>query len=88
MMIQKEKGLSGQGYTFLRNALGGAVKDYAFVQSLEKQLSSVVCSLFGKMNDKASDVYGKLKTDMSNGGGFGGLLDAGKKALTPSMATS
>jgi hypothetical protein len=75
MMIQKEKGLSGQGYTFLRNALGGAVKDYAFVQSLEKQLSSTVCSLFGKMNDKASDVYSKLKTSMSDGGGVGGLLN-------------
>jgi hypothetical protein len=75
MMIQREKGLSGQGYTFLRNALGGAVKDYAFVQSLEKQLSSTVCGLFDKMNDKASDVYGKLKTTMSDGGGIGGLLN-------------
>jgi hypothetical protein len=75
MMIQREKGLSGDGYTFLRNALGGAVKDYGFVQSLEKQLSSIVCSIFDKMNDKASDVYGKLKTTMSDNGGIGGLLN-------------
>ena len=46
------------------------------------------CSLFGQINDKASDVYGKLKTDISSGGGLGGLLDAGKKALTPSVATT
>jgi hypothetical protein len=84
MMIQREKGLSGQGYTFIRNALGGAVKDYKFVESLEKQLSSTVCSVFDKMNDKASDVYGKLKTSVSDGGGLNGLIDAGKKALTPS----
>ena len=88
MMIQREKGLSGEGYSFIRNALGGAVKDYKFIESLEKQLSSTVCSLFGKINDKASDVYGKLKTDISDGGGFGGLIDAGKKALAPAVATS
>ena len=88
MMIQNEKGLSGSGYTFIRNALGGAARDTKFIANLEKNLSSTVCSLFGKMNDKASDVYGKLKTDVSNGGGLGGLLDAGKKALTPSVATS
>ena len=88
MMIQNEKGLSGSGYTFIRNALGGAARDTKFIAKLEENLSSTVCSLFGKMNDKASDVYGKLKTDVSNGGGLGGLLDAGKKALTPSVATS
>ena len=88
MMIQNEKGLSGSGYTFIRNALGGAARDTKFIAKLEENLSSTVCSLFGKMNDKASDVYGKLKTDVSNGGGLGGLLDAGKKALTPAVATS
>jgi len=76
MMIQREKGLSGQGYTFIRNALGGAVKDYKFVESLEKQLSSTVCSLFGKMNDKASGVYDKLKTGITSDTGIGGLIGA------------
>jgi len=75
MMIQREKGLSGDGYTFLRNALGGAVKDYGFVQSLEKQLSSTVCGVFDKMNDKASDVYNKLKTGATNDG-VAGILNA------------
>jgi hypothetical protein len=80
MMIQRQQGLEGQGYTFLRNALGGAVKDYGFIQSIEKQISGIVCELFGKMNDKASGVYDKLKTDITSGGGIGGLI--------PSLATS
>lgn len=79
MMIQRQQGLEGQGYTFLRNALGGAVKDYGFIQSIEKQISGIVCELFGKMNDKASGVYDKLKTDVTSGG-IGGLI--------PSLATS
>lgn len=85
MMIQKEQGLSGDGYTFLRNALGGAVKDTKFISSLETQLSKVVCELFGKMNDKASGVYDKLKTGMSDSGGLGGLLDKGKAALASAV---
>jgi hypothetical protein len=85
MMIQKDKGLSGDGYTFIRNALGGAVKDTKFVDSLEKQLSVIVCELFGKMNDKASGVYDKLKTGIADSGGFGGLLDKGKTALASAI---
>jgi hypothetical protein len=85
MMIQKEKGLSGDGYTFLRNALGGAVKDTKFISSLETQLSSVVCQLFGKMNDKASGVYDKLKTGMADSSGLGGLLDKGKAAVAAAV---
>jgi hypothetical protein len=78
MMIQRQQGLEGQGYTFLRNALGGAVKDTKFIQSIEGQIGGVVCQLFGKMNDKASGVYDKLKTDVTSGdlGGVGGLLSS------------
>jgi len=73
MMIQRQQGLEGQGYTFLRNALGGAVKDTAFIKSIETQISGIVCQLFGKMNDKASGVYDKLKTDVGTQG-LGGIL--------------
>jgi len=82
MMIQRQQGLEGQGYTFLRNALGGAVKDYGFVQSIEKQISGIVCELFGKMNDKASGVYDKLKTDVTSGG-IGGLIPSLASPSTP-----
>ena len=82
MMIQRQQGLEGQGYTFLRNALGGAVKDYGFIQSIEKQISGIVCELFGKMNDKASGVYDKLKTDVTSGG-LGGLIPSLGTSATP-----
>jgi hypothetical protein len=76
MMIQNDKGLSGNGNTFIKNALGGAVKDTAFANNLEKQLSGVVCELFGKMNNKASDVYNILKTNISDSGGGTSLTSA------------
>jgi hypothetical protein len=77
MMIQQQKGLDGKGYTFLRNALLGVVKDSAFATKLEEQLSSIVCELFGKMNDKASGVFDKLKTSVTDKvGGLGGLVGA------------
>jgi hypothetical protein len=85
MMIQNDKGLSGSGYTFIRNALGGVVKDTKFINSLEEQLSSIVCKLFGDMNNKASGVYNKLKTDISGSGGLGGLLDKGKSAIASAV---
>ena len=76
MMIQKDNGLSGSGHTFLKNALGGAVQDTKFSSTLEKQLSTVVCDLFGKMTNKASDVYDKLKTNISDSGGGVSLTSA------------
>ena len=85
MMIQRETGLSGQGYTFLRNTLLDTVKDTKFVSGLEDQLSGVVCELFGKMNDKASGVYDKLKTGMGDSAGLGGLLDKGKSAIASAV---
>jgi hypothetical protein len=75
MMIQRQQGLEGQGYTFLRNALGGAVKDTAFIKSVETQISGIVCKLFGQMNNKASGVYDKLKTDVGSQG-LGGVLSS------------
>jgi REP element-mobilizing transposase RayT len=77
MMIQQQKGLEGKGYTFLRNALLGAIKDSSFAEKLESQLSSIVCEVFGKMNDKASGVYDKLKTSITSGD-IGGLVNANK----------
>ena len=77
MMIQHQKGLEGQGYVFLRNALLGVVEDSAFAQKLEEQLSTVVCEVFGKMNDKASGVYDKLKSSISDKtGALSGLVNA------------
>jgi hypothetical protein len=60
-MLGEKAGLEGQGYSFLRNALGGAVKDTAFISSLENQLSGIVCGMFNGFNKKATDVYNKIK---------------------------
>ena len=81
MMIQRQQGLEGKGYTFIRNALGDVLSGTKFAQSLEKQISGIVCNIFGKMNDKASNVYSKLKTNTTGDEGLGGLLDQGKSAI-------
>lgn len=63
MMIMREQGLEGAGYTFIRNALGGAVKDTKFIESIESQVSGIVCQLYDSMTGKASDVVDKLKPE-------------------------
>ena len=63
MMIMREQGLEGSGYTFLRNALGGAVKDTKFIESIESQISGIVCQLYDSMTGKASEVVDKLKPE-------------------------
>lgn len=62
MSMQRKAGVEGKGYSFLRNALGGAIKDSVFVSKLEDQLSSVVCNLFSNYTKKASGVYDSLKS--------------------------
>ena len=63
-MLGERAGLEGPGYSFLRNSLGGAVKDTAFISSLENQLSGIVCGVFSGYNKKATDVYNKVKPSM------------------------
>lgn len=64
-MIMQERGLQGGFYTFLRNALGGAVKDTEFVNSIEKFIGNLVCSQYQKLSGKAEDVLSKLKPSLS-----------------------
>jgi hypothetical protein len=64
MMLQEKGGMEGKGYSFLRNALGDAVKETAFMSNLENQLAGVVCEVFGTFNKKATDVYDKLKPEV------------------------
>jgi hypothetical protein len=77
MMILRQQGLEGKGYAFLRNALGDVANDTKFAQNIEKQISGIVCGIFGKMNDKASNVYTKLKSSTGGESGIGGLLGVG-----------
>jgi hypothetical protein len=61
-MLQRKSGLEGIGYSFLRNALGGAIKQTSFISNLEDQLSGVVCGIFSKYTNNASGVLSKLKS--------------------------
>lgn len=74
MMVQRQQGFEGKGYSFLRNSIGGAVKDTKFAQSIEKQIGGIVCELFGSMNNKASGIFNKLKDDVTDKGGLGALV--------------
>lgn len=61
MMIQDQKGLEGGFYTFIRNALGGAVKDTKFINKIEDFIGDIICQNFSKLSDNASGVFDKLK---------------------------
>ena len=63
MSLMKSKGFDNPGYSFLRNTLGGVLKETSFVQGLEGGLSKTVCSLFGKYAGNAEKVKSKLKID-------------------------
>lgn len=65
MMLQEKTGMEGKGYSFMRNALGDAIKETAFMTSLENQLSGTVCGVFGDYNKKATEVYNKLKPEIA-----------------------
>jgi hypothetical protein len=61
--LMDNKGFSAPGYVFLRNSLGGVIKNSEFIKGIENQLGSQVCKLIGGMTDKAKEVYNKVKTD-------------------------
>jgi len=62
MQLAQSHGMTGAGYSFIRNTLNAAIHDVGFVKHLEEQLESTVCSLFGKFTNNASEVVSKLKT--------------------------
>ena len=61
MQLAASKGMTGAGYTFLRNTLNDAIKSSGFVTSLENSLESTICSLLGKFTQKATAVASNLK---------------------------
>jgi hypothetical protein len=62
MMLQQETEKGGYFYDFLRNQLGGMIKQTSMVSSLENKFAGTVCSMFDKYTGKAQDVSNKLKT--------------------------
>jgi len=63
MVIQlgNSKGMTGAGYTFLRNTLEDAIHSTSFIQGLENSLESTVCGLLNKFTGKATEVASNLK---------------------------
>ncbi len=65
MVIQlaNSKGMTGAGYTFLRNTLADAINSTSFIQGLENSLESTVCGLLNKFTGKATEIASKLKAE-------------------------
>lgn len=63
MVIQlaNSKGMTGAGYTFLRNTLEDAIHSTSFIQGLENSLESTVCGLLNKFTGKATEIASNLK---------------------------
>jgi len=61
MMAQESAGLNSGFYVFLRNALGAAVKDTAFINKIEDFIGDIICENFSKLSDNAGNVFEKLK---------------------------
>lgn len=59
MMIQENQGLSGRGYDVLRNALGNAVKETSFSNTVQTGIKDLIC-----------DIFDELKTGIQGLGGI------------------
>lgn len=59
--MAETKGMDGAGWGIIRNVLGGAIKDDAFIQGIENQMADGVCKLFGSFTDKAETVLNKVQ---------------------------
>ena len=59
--LMQSKGMTGAGYSFLRNTLNDAINSSAFISGLERSLESTICSLFNKFTNKATEVAQNLK---------------------------
>lgn len=62
MSIQEKMGAEGGFYTFLRNTLGGAVKDTAFSNKIEEFIGDTICNAYNKLTGKAGEVLKKVQT--------------------------
>ena len=62
MTIQEKMGAEGGFYTFLRNALGGAVKDTSFSNKIEEFLGDTICNAYNKLTNKAGEVLKRVQT--------------------------
>ena len=65
IQLSNTKGMTGPGYTFIRNAIANSIQSSDFVQKLENSLESTICSLLNKFTEKATKVASNLKSPSS-----------------------
>lgn len=73
MQIQQSQGLTGSGYSFIRNTMGDVLTGSDFISGIEKGLGTTICSILGKFSDNAEKVVSKVK---------GGAEDVAKTVKT------
>jgi hypothetical protein len=73
MKVMKSKGLTGSGYSFIRNTMGDVLTGSEFISGVEKGLGNTVCSILGKFSNNAEKVVDKVK---------GSTADAAKTAVS------
>lgn len=73
MQIQQSQGLTGSGYSFIRNTMGDVLTGSGFISGIEKGLGTTICGILGKFSDNAEKVVDKVK---------GGAADAAKTVKT------
>jgi len=61
MNLQEKKGYSGQFANFLRNTLGGMLRDSVFAEKIEGFIGDIVCSGLEKITGNAESLYNKIK---------------------------
>lgn len=83
MQVQESQGLTGSGYSFIRNTMGGVLSGSEFISGIEKGLGNTVCGLLGKFSDNAKKVVEKVKGDgkAAVGTAATNVTDAAKTAV-------
>jgi hypothetical protein len=62
MLLQDQVGKGSFIYDYIRNVLGGTIKEMSAISSFENMIAEKVCGLFDTFTDKAKNVADKLKT--------------------------
>ena len=83
MQVQESQGLTGSGYSFIRNTMGGVLSGSEFISGIEKGIGNTVCGLLGKFSDNAKKVVEKVKGDgkAAVGTAATNVTDAAKTAV-------
>ena len=84
MQVQESQGLTGSGYSFIRNTMGDVLTGSSFISGIEKGIGNTVCSLLGKFSNNAKKVVEKVKGDgrAAVGTAATNVTDAAKTAAT------